>query len=450
MLESIIIILAILFASKKMENVFKIPNPLTVLLLSFGVLMINPGFLGEMNIALFSEEMTVFIVVLVLLDAFILRFEDIKNHYKSILFLSVIAVVLSILIGVGALQYTSLGQYNLSIGAVIVLLAMTLATDPVSVVATFKQYNVPHKIKILAEGESLFNDAMALIMFMFFGIYLMQGNEVTAAYSAEIITKVFVGSIMVGLIFGVIGMIMLKVIRDIMVELVGILLIAFAAFYVAEHMHLSGLLAEIVAIMTLTTIMEKAYMGHQEESKKIQKTLERTKMPNSTVKRLIDKLIVDFEYMKSQKDIVLFLSVITMFVNVFLFVSLAKLINFENLIKYSEEIITVFALTTIIRMLMMGKFCIIKSLTGKRKVDLKAWFVLTFAGIKGGLSIVMLHWLKAKVPNFEHFDMYVAIVTGVILLSMFIYTMGLIATIKLNQKSFNKEIEAEKEMHYLD
>jgi len=310
-----------------MENVMKIPNPLTVMLLTFGVLFINPDFLGGMDIALFSEEMTVFIVVLVLLDAFVLRFEDLKKHYKSIVFLSVIAVVISILIGVLALEYTSLGKYNLSVGAIIVLFAMSLATDPVSVVATFKQYRVPHKIKFLAEGESLFNDAMALIMFMFFGIYLMQGNEVTAYYSAETVLKVFVGSAIVGLIFGLVGMIMLRVIRDIMVELVGILLIAFAAFYVAEHFHLSGLLAEIVAIMTLTTIMEKAYMRYQKESQEITEKLTTTTVRKSKIKGMVDNLMVDMEYIKSQKDIVLFLSVITMFVNVFLFVSLAKLIN---------------------------------------------------------------------------------------------------------------------------
>jgi len=101
-------------------------------------------------------------------------------------------------------------------------------------------------------------------------------------------------------------------------------------------------------------------------------------------------------------------------------------------------------------MAMMGKFCIVKSITLKKSVDIKSWLVLTFAGIKGGLSIVMLHWLKAKVPGFEHFDMFVSIVTGIILLSMFVYTIGLIFTIKINQKAFDKEIEAEKEMHYLD
>ncbi len=66
------------------------------------------------------------------------------------------------------------------------LFAMVLATDPVSVVSIFSNFQLPHSLKILAEGESLFNDATALIVFAFVGLYALEGGNITAGYVAQI------------------------------------------------------------------------------------------------------------------------------------------------------------------------------------------------------------------------------------------------------------------------
>jgi CPA1 family monovalent cation:H+ antiporter len=58
---------------------------------------------------------------------------------------------------------------------------------------------------------------------------------------------------------------------------------------------------------------------------------------------------------------------------------------------------------------------------------------LTFAGIKGGLSIVMLTMIPR---SFEHLEMFKAVVIGVILLSTFIYSAILIIVIETNKKKF--------------
>lgn len=227
MLENIVIILGILFISIKGEKKLKIPSPLTIVLVTFGILYFNQHFMNFTDVTFFSQEMTIFIVLLVLVDAFIFRFEELKKNWISIIYLAGIAVVLSILIGVILFQYTIFEQYQLSIGAVIALFAMCLATDPVSVVATFKQYRIPHKIKFLAEGESLFNDAVALIMFSSFGLYLMQGNELTISYSVGVSLKVIGVSILIGFIAGTIGLFLMKTTKDTLTELVIILFIAY-------------------------------------------------------------------------------------------------------------------------------------------------------------------------------------------------------------------------------
>ena len=74
-------------------------------------------------------------------------------------------------------------------------------------------------------------------------------------------------------------------------------------------------------------------------------------------------------------------------------------------------------------------------------INFRWWGILTFAGIKGGLSVVMLMMIP---PSFEHLQMFQAVVIGVILLSTFIYSAILITIITKNKATFALEKEGEK------
>jgi len=101
-----------------------------------------------------------------------------------------------------------------------------------------------------------------------------------------------------------------------------------------------------------------------------------------------------------------------------------------------------FLATTVIRALMMAKFALITNQTTKMtNVNFRWWGVLTFAGIKGGLSVVMLMMIP---PGFAYLEMFKAIVIGIILLSTFIYSVVLIAIIAANRESFFQEKEIEE------
>jgi CPA1 family monovalent cation:H+ antiporter len=73
-------------------------------------------------------------------------------------------------------------------------------------------------------------------------------------------------------------------------------------------------------------------------------------------------------------------------------------------------------------------------------IGVRWWSVLLFAGIKGGLSIVMLQMLPA---GFEHKEMFDAIVIGVILLSTLFYALVLVGIIMSHKKAFDKEVARE-------
>ena len=452
MLFNIVVILLMIFISLKIEKKFKIASPLTLIILSILSGIFIKDFLSFTNTEVFSEEMLVFIVILVLGDAFKLKLKDLKENYISIIYLAGISVALAILLGILSKEII-FQNLNISIGSLIVLFAMVTATDPVSVVSVFNQYKLPHKLKILAEGESLFNDAMALTLFSAFGLYMMNNNQITLNYSLIVSGEIFTGSMIIGIIIGIIGLMLLKTTKDLLSEFVLILLVAYSAYLLAEHVHiignnhLSGLLSEIIAILTMTTIIDKSYrnekLRYNKEKELITKKIKENNIKINTNKekridKLINKFVLDITDIKRQDDIYKFINVISLLANGVLFVSLAHIINFSSLNKYLYEIISVFILTTIIRISLIGLFKLLSYKVKSIPNINKYWFsILTLAGIKGGLSIVMLHILNTTFPEFEFKEMFESIVIGVILLSTFIYVPLMMLIININQKAKN-------------
>ncbi len=444
MILTLLVLLSILFVSIELQKYFKIPSPITLIGLSYSFYYMFP------NMVLFSEEsfaeLVLFLIpILIAADALQLKLEDLKKNAISLFYLAVLSVAISIVFGIFAAN-TFFAEYALSTGAIIALFAMVLATDPVSVVSVFSSFKVPHKLAILAEGESLFNDATALIIFMFIAIPMMNGVEIGAMDILVVSLKVIILSVLIGLIVGFLGVIIMRLTADPMSELVLILLTAYGSFEVAEHFHVAGLLAVIVSIITLNTITQKSF---DEKAKKVKKARNIVNRANKNKKvfstgfmsGITKKLSSEVSDIERHKQNLNYVAVLALLANTFLFMSMASIVHIDLLLKYQTEILWMFLITTLIRAFMMGTFGIVSNMTKKMtNIGVRWWSVLLFAGIKGGLSIVMIQMLPA---GFEHKEMFEAIVIGVILLSTFVYAMILVGIILLNKNSFDEEVRAE-------
>jgi len=226
-----------------------------------------------------------------------------------------------------------------------------------------------------------------------------------------------------------------------MAELLVLILTGYGAFEIAEHfyallnlagghshMHLSGILTCIIATITVNHVMSKAIdygdMRIEKESDDIHREADEQHSSRNLINQAIDKIKATVEerdrHMRTKEDI----GLLAIVANTMLFVAMAEIINLDLLWQYKTEILVMFLATTVIRAVMMAKFAILTNQTDKMTtVNFRWWGVLTFAGIKGGLSIVMLMMIPA---SFEHLEMFKAIVVGVVMLSTFIYSLILI------------------------
>ncbi len=130
--------------------------------------------------------------------------------------------------------------------AAFVLGAIVGPTDPVSAQATFSRLGAPRRIRMLVEGESMINDATALVAFR---VALAAITEGAFSFGEALLEFVYsaAGGALVGL---AIGWLFTRLIRKQSNEALGILLTvlnAYAGYIVAEELHLSGVLGTVAA-----------------------------------------------------------------------------------------------------------------------------------------------------------------------------------------------------------
>ncbi|MFK8186168.1 MAG: cation:proton antiporter [Phormidesmis sp.] len=129
--------------------------------------------------------------------------------------------------------------------------ALISATDPVAVIALFKELGVPKQLVVLVEGESLFNDATAIVTFNLILAAAAMTTDNLVLEGLGLFLRSFVGGLMVGaLLAGVMSYFLIAARRNPFIQgtLSGIL--AFGTFLVAEHfLHISGVIAVLSAGM---------------------------------------------------------------------------------------------------------------------------------------------------------------------------------------------------------
>ena len=144
--------------------------------------------------------------------------------------------------------------------------ALLSATDPIAVLALFKKVGAPKRLSILLDGESLFNDATAIVMVtLLISLALSTHGEFTWSAASIDFLRIFFGGALVGLVIGLIGFVLVpRIASDVTAGVIS-LISAYMAFIVAEGaLHVSGVMAVLVAGLLLGHSSRKdKQLGHQ-------------------------------------------------------------------------------------------------------------------------------------------------------------------------------------------
>jgi len=124
--------------------------------------------------------------------------------------------------------------------------ALIAATDPVSVIATFKSVKIDPRLHLLMESESLLNDGTAAVAFTVV-LALVAGGQADPGAVGWMVVKMVVGGIGCGIAVAVGLLLVAGRTQDVLVELTLTTLIAYGAFLLAERSGMSGVLAALTA-----------------------------------------------------------------------------------------------------------------------------------------------------------------------------------------------------------
>ncbi|WP_461536645.1 cation:proton antiporter [Spongorhabdus nitratireducens] len=223
---------------------------LVVIGMALGLLATQYNMLAPILQVRLTHDVILYVLLPVLIyDAAInIKLPALVKELIPVLMLAVVGVVMSMLI----VAWLTHELTPLTLGGALLFGALISATDPVAVIALFKEVGAPERMSLLMDAESLFNDATAIVMFSIVMVVVQTGH----AFDAPLMTRavleffyVFLGGIVIGALLGFAMLVLFKLGREtVFVQIAHTTVLAYGSFLIADHMFgMSGIMAAIAA-----------------------------------------------------------------------------------------------------------------------------------------------------------------------------------------------------------
>jgi CPA1 family monovalent cation:H+ antiporter len=249
-------LLLIAAATLALTKRIRLPFTVALVLLGVGIAELaghGPPALHALTAWELSPEVILFVFLptLIFESAFNLDARQLRRNIAPVLTLAVPGLLLSTTL-IGTLVWLATPFDFLP---ALLLGSILSATDPVAVIALFRQLGAPRRLTVLVEGESLFNDATAIVVSR-----IIVGVLAAGTVGAELVVEglvgflvVFFGGVLVGWAAAVLtGWVLGRVHDDPLIEITLTTVLAYFSFLLAEEaFHVSGVMAVVAAGLTL-------------------------------------------------------------------------------------------------------------------------------------------------------------------------------------------------------
>jgi monovalent cation:H+ antiporter, CPA1 family len=213
--------------------------PYTVGLVVGGAIISATGLLHGM--ALTKELIfSTLLPPLIFEAAFFIPWKELRTELKPTLLLATLGVLLAMGLTAAGMHYLAGWPWQ----AALIFGTLIAATDPVSVIAAFKEAKIHGRLRLLVEAESLFNDGTAAVVFGLVLAWANTGAVVPAQIGLDLLREVG-GGCLIGLGVGGLLLWIAGKTEDHLVEIGLTMVAAYGSFLLAQHLHCSGVLATL-------------------------------------------------------------------------------------------------------------------------------------------------------------------------------------------------------------
>lgn len=215
--------------------------PYQVLLALGGIAI---GFIPGLRLSLVGPDLilVVFVPGLVFEAALGLDLSEVRRRALPIGLLATVGVLLTVIV-VGVPSHFALG---LEWSSALLLGSIVAATDPIAVVSLLRQVGAPAGLKAILEGESLFNDGTGIAAFAAVLGTIVGGHPsvLDASFRFVVVTA---GGTAIGIGVGVLGALLLSLVREAELEILITLVVAYGAYLAADVLSVSGVVSVVAA-----------------------------------------------------------------------------------------------------------------------------------------------------------------------------------------------------------
>jgi CPA1 family monovalent cation:H+ antiporter len=177
-----------------------------------------------------------------------IKFKDLNNEKLSILLFSTISVLISTFI-IGFASYYLLNFMGIPVQLIHAMLFGSLIspTDPIAVLSILKSAGVSKSLETKIAGESLFNDGVAVVVFITILKLAKPGTDLNISSILLLFGQEAIGGLLLGIVIGYIGYKLIASIDNYQVEVLITLAIVMGGYTLAHYTHVSGPLAMVAA-----------------------------------------------------------------------------------------------------------------------------------------------------------------------------------------------------------
>lgn len=379
------VLLVVISAVHRYTKNIIIPG-VAILMFVGAILPVVPNLTHEVENFYSVVESTPEIILYVIIPILIfesgrkLSIKQIKNEAILIGFFAIIGVIITILI-IG-IAVSAIFQIPFIDG--LLFGTILAATDPVAVGIIFKKFPIPHRLNLIIEGESLFNDATGLISFNVVKGIIFSGVAFSLLDTSLSFIWTMVGAIAFGTGLGWIGgKILNKWKADEYVDFTFSLGLAIGGYIVADHyLHVSGVVTTLFTAILIVTI-------HKEISTGVRKLFHKYWdyigfITNSMLFFLIGIPLLSVESYESAS------------------VPLILILVIPFAIMMLSRAVVVYGGSTFLRIFRV-------------KIPLQWQNILTLGGLRGGVAVALALSISA---NYEFKDLFISLVVPLIAINL--------------------------------
>ena len=222
--------------------------PYTIALVAVGLLLGSTHLLHPPRL---TQELlyAVFLPPLIFEAAIHLRSSDLLKDLWPIVTLVIPGVVVSTLVTAAVMipasvHFAQMTSITWPVG--ILFGAAVAATDPVAVVSIFKRLGAPRRLRLLIESESLLNDGTSIVVFIL-ALHYIQGSLGTPEAAIVDFFRIVGLGLLVGLLVGLATDAVMRHVDDAMITITLTTVAAYGSFLIADRLGVSGVMSTVMA-----------------------------------------------------------------------------------------------------------------------------------------------------------------------------------------------------------